>query len=623
MRKTVELLAPARDADIGRSAILAGADAVYIGANSFGARKSAANTLEDIAGLCGFAHRYGAKIYAALNTILTDSELERATALAWNLYDADVDAFIIQDFGLASSDLPPIPIHASTQCHIDCLEKALLAQAAGFSTIVLARELSVGEIARISKSVSADIECFVHGALCVCYSGQCYLSYAIGARSGNRGECAQPCRMKYLLKDSRGENVLGGKPRHWLSLKDMDRHEYLRQMLDAGVRSFKIEGRLKDASYVKNVVSYYSRALDGAIAGSELSRASAGKSCAPFEPDLQKTFSRGFTPYHILGTQAGCASFDSPKSKGKFLFKTRCASRGEVEYPKDTPLLAGDGLFIEPPGGEPFGVRVQSAANGVAKLGFGKSIPNIAAQSSVWRNLDAAFEKSLKSECSRRIPADIALAENDSQYVFSMRIDFCGSTAEVFKHISKKDVAPAENPSTARERIAGALSKLGDTEFSASSVDLDGVAEVPFLRASEINAVRRALVEQMRGWISEIYSFRKASYEKPQIGTLDDAVLRAIPADWRANVLNKKAAEFYDSLGIKISQPAPESGKVPLGGLRVMKTKHCILRELGLCKKVSKEHLNEPLILESDECVLRLGFDCARCGMDVYFLRRK
>ena len=626
MKNTVELLAPARNTDIGRAAILAGADAVYIGAELFGARKDAANSVDSIAGLCSFAHRYGAKIYAALNTILTDTQLSAAQDLAWRLYNAGVDALIIQDFGLAGSDLPPIPIHASTQCHIDSVEKALLAQAAGFSTIVPARELSLDEIANISKNVSANIECFVHGALCVSYSGQCYLSYAIGSRSGNRGECAQPCRMKYMLKNSRGECPLGGKERHWLSLKDMDRHEFLKDMIQAGVRSFKIEGRLKDASYVKNVVAFYSQALDKAISGTSLARSSAGISKAPFEPDLQKTFSRGFTPYHILGTQSSCASFDSPKSKGKFLFKTKRASRGQIEYGKETPLAAGDGLFIEPPGGaEPFGVRVQSAKDGTAKLGFGTPAPNIPANSSVWRNLDANFEKLLEADCARKIPVEISVDETNDAYIFKMQTPFCGELAISSESIPKDKVEVAGNKNLAKARIEDALSKLGDTEFVLAGINTDAIEHnTPFFKLSEINAVRRNLVEKLRLSILKIFNLRKSSYKRPEPLRLSDCVLRAIPNDWRANVLNEKARQFYNQLGVEITQPAPESGKIPMQGLKVMKTKHCILRELGMCKKkVSNKNLREPLYLESKECVLKVSFDCSRCGMDIYFVKRK
>ncbi len=270
MRRPLELLSPARDTSIAREAILAGADAVYIGADRFGARKQAANSADEIAKLCDFAHIYGARVYAAINTILTDSELLEAEKLVWRLYRAGIDAVILQDLGLLKCDLPPLALHASTQCHIDTPEKAKMLEACGFETLVLARELSLSEISSISGSVSAAIECFVHGALCVSYSGQCYLSHAVGGRSANRGECAQPCRMPYALLDADNREIM--PQAHYLCLRDMNRLKRLSDMIDAGVSSFKIEGRLKDASYVKNITALYRKALDAEIAKRNLSR---------------------------------------------------------------------------------------------------------------------------------------------------------------------------------------------------------------------------------------------------------------------------------------------------------------------------------------------------------------
>lgn len=315
MAEKVELLSPAKNAEIAKSAILAGADSVYIGASAFGARAAAANPVEDIEALCKFAHLFGCRIYVALNTILDDGELDAAARLAWSVYRAGADALIIQDFGLLECGLPPMPLHASTQCHLATPDKARFLEACGFDTIVVARELSLDEISEISKSVSCKIECFAHGALCVSYSGQCYLSHAVGGRSGNRGECAQPCRMPYSLENSEGKEVM--EPAHYLSLRDMNRSKGLGEMLDAGVGVFKIEGRLKDAEYVKNITALYRKRLDAELEKRGVKKLSYGKSSAAFEPSAQKTFNRLFTEYHLRGTQGGNESFATPKARGE------------------------------------------------------------------------------------------------------------------------------------------------------------------------------------------------------------------------------------------------------------------------------------------------------------------
>ena len=326
-----ELLSPARDVETAKCAILAGADAVYIGAPKFGARKDAANSAEDIAQLCRFAHLYGCKVYVALNTILFDSEIESAARLCETLWDGGADAIIAQDLGLLGATDRRVKFHASTQCNIDSPQKAKFLENAGFAAVVLARETGLAQTAETAKTVSVPIECFAHGALCVSYSGQCYLSYAIGGRSGNRGECAQPCRMLYEFADADGKRI--APPAYYLCLRDMNRIGRLSDMLDAGVSIFKIEGRLKDAAYVKNITAAYRAALDEQLKKRNLPRASFGETQIAFAPDPQKSFNRLFCTYHLDGIEKGCASFQTPKARGEFIGIIKKSFDGGFVFP--------------------------------------------------------------------------------------------------------------------------------------------------------------------------------------------------------------------------------------------------------------------------------------------------
>ena len=341
-----ELLSPARDVETAKCAILAGADAVYIGAPKFGARKDAANSAEDIAQLCRFAHLYGCKVYVALNTILFDGEIESAARLCEALWDGGADAIIAQDLGLLEATDRRVKFHASTQCNIDSPQKAKFLENAGFAAVVLARETGLAQTAETAKTVSVPIECFAHGALCVSYSGQCYLSYAIGGRSGNRGECAQPCRMLYELADADGKRI--APPAYYLCLRDMNRIGRLSDMLDAGVSIFKIEGRLKDAAYVKNITAAYRAALDEQLKKRNLPRASFGESQIAFAPDPKKSFNRLFCTYHLDGVEKGCSSFRTPKARGEYIGTAKKTFDGGFVFPRAENIFSnGDGLFFD------------------------------------------------------------------------------------------------------------------------------------------------------------------------------------------------------------------------------------------------------------------------------------
>ncbi|MBO7521365.1 MAG: U32 family peptidase, partial [Opitutales bacterium] len=474
-REQIELLSPAKNAEIAISAIRAGADAVYMGADSFGARSGARNDFSDIKKAADFARIFGARIYITLNTILFDGEVERARETAFKAYEAGADALIIQDMGLLEGELPPIELHASTQCFISTPQKAKFLEDAGFDTLVLARELSLGEIEKIAKATSARIECFIHGALCVSYSGQCYLSHAIGGRSGNRGECAQPCRMKYALLDSRQTEA--AKPAHYLCLKDMNRSASIADMLRAGVSSFKIEGRLKDAAYVKNITAKYRQILDIEIERQNLKRASFGKSECAFEPDLSKSFNRGFCEYFLKDASEKCASFDTPKSQGELVASAAESVKGGFVASSDA-LKNGDGILIKNPGGEIFGSLVNSSEN--RRIICAGRCPKIWKGAQIWRNKSVEFESQISKEPSRKIPVKIEFAESPGEYLTTFAFE--GLKAE--KKLLKSEYAGAQNFEAAKLRISESLQKLGGSNFYAESF-LFSAESAPFLKPAE------------------------------------------------------------------------------------------------------------------------------------------
>ena len=610
----VELLAPARDIGVAREAILAGADAIYIGASAFGARSAAANEVSDISKLCDFAHIFGCRVYVALNTLLTDSELPRAESLAKTLCEVGVDAFIVQDMGLASRlGCLPVPLHASTQCDIRTLEKAKFFDSLGFQTIVLARELSLSQISQIAQNVKSRIECFVHGALCVSYSGCCYLSYAIGGRSGNRGECAQPCRMKYSLVGADGAEI--SAPAHFLSLRDMNRSANVGEMLDAGVRSFKIEGRLKkhEGVIVTDLPGIYSLSP-------------YGDSETAFVPDPAKSFNRGFTEYHLRGTAAGCASFDTPKSRGEFLgVAKKTLKNGFVFAGAANIFHNGDGLLFDSPDGAfaPFGAAVCGVRGAGVFVGSPGNPVRIPRGARIWRNFDANFSRKLKSLPERKISAGFEISETEESYEFKMKLCDARAVAAEFS-MPKAGIPEAKNSESAREKIAESLCKLGGTNFKSSPDRVHfKCARIPFFKPAQINEARRALVGRIEFCILSDFKIARSCRGTRGAGggfSASKPFAESMPTDFSANVLNREAEKFYADAGIAVRELAPESGKTGLIGRRVMTAKHCVLRELGMCKKKVAPSFKEPLRLVNGDVELEIKFNCSKCECELFLI---
>lgn len=602
--RTIELLSPARDLTCGIEAINHGADAVYIGAPKFGARAAAGNTLADIATLCTYAHRYDARIYVALNTLLKEEELCEAEDLIWRLYEAGADALIVQDMGITGLHLPPIPLHASTQTDNRTAEKVKFLEAAGFTQVVLARELSLDEIRAIRAETTVPLEVFVHGALCVSYSGQCYLSAALSGRSANRGECAQYCRLPYTLVDAEGREILSGK--HLLSLKDMNRSEELEALLDAGVSSLKIEGRLKDVSYVKNVTAYYRTKLDAILARRpEYKRASAGISTYSFEPALEKSFNRGFTPFFLHGRTADITAFHTPKSLGEPVGTVKEIKGKSFTVAGLKPLNNGDGLVFFNPRGELEGFRVNRVeANRVFPL----EMPPVAPKTPLYRNYDLAFEKQMSKPSSERKLA-VRIEFRDHPFGFSVAMtDETGARAvctQTFaKELARRDQA---------DNIRIQLSKLGQTPFEPEQVDVC-LTENWFVPSSLLADMRRLTVEKLLA--VRRMRYRRQLARRPDAGTIPSYPHRRLT--YRGNVSNSLAAAFYKQHGVEQIEPAFE--QLAPRGVPLMFAKHCLRYSLGWCP--ARQHTlspyKEPYFLVYKDTRLRLQFDCKACRMLVF-----
>ncbi len=601
MNKTLELLAPARDLATGIDAVNCGADAVYIGAEHFGARLAAANTVADIGKLAAYAHRYRARVYAAVNTILSEEELPRAQRMIHSLWEAGADAVIIQDMGLLETGLPPIPLIASTQAHNATPEKVLFLEKAGFKRVILARELTIAEIKAIRAVTTVELEFFVHGSLCVSFSGQCYLSWALGGRSGNRGECAQPCRKPYTLKDAAGEVLSSGK--HLLSLKDLNLSRRLGQLADAGVTSFKIEGRLKDRSYVRNVVSFYRRELDKVILKKGFARASAGRSFIGFEPDPAKTFNRGYTEYFLDGNPAGIASPDTPKFLGEPLGRVFDIKNGSFKMHGAEKLHPGDGITFFDKAGVLSGSLINGVKDGRVRADNLKGMEN---GTDIYRNLDKDFLRAVEREgAARKFGVKLEFSEYDGGFILKAS-DERGVSAEAKLRGVK---AAAEKPEQAVETIRKQLSKLGETDFYLESLRLD-LSKPYFIPVSALNDLRREALAALEAAAAAVPPARE---EIPVVP--NDVPYPEQDLDFTANVFNSRAARFYRRHGVKGIVMAAEGG-ADISGKPLMTTKFCLRRQLGLCRK-GKEV--EPLFLEDAEGRrFRLEFDCARCVMKLF-----
>ncbi|MFN8837954.1 MAG: peptidase U32 family protein [Burkholderiales bacterium] len=642
-RPHLELLSPARDADIGIAAIDHGADAVYIGGPGFGARDKASNPIEDIERLVRHAHRFHARIFVTLNTILRDDELEPARRLAWRLHEAGVDALIMQDMGLLELDMPPMQLHASTQTDIRTPEKAGFLQDVGFSQMVLARELDLGEIRAIAGRVQdAVLEFFVHGALCVAYSGQCFISHAHTGRSANRGNCSQECRLPYTVLDAAGRVVAHDK--HVLSLKDNDQSANLEALVDAGIRSFKIEGRYKDVATVKNVTAHYRLLLDAILERRPgLARASSGRCTYTFEPQPEQGFNRGGTDYFVNGRKQDIGAFDTPKHAGLPVGHVVAVTAGafDVETDPGVALHNGDALTWYDLQGELRGVQantVEPLAGGrwrvVPQLGLPSAgdgadarsaLRDLRAGTALSRNRDAAWERLLsKPSSERRIAVDLTLAtwRRDGE---PAGLELALKDEDGFRGVARleRPLEPPRDPQRAEATLREQLSRLGATDYAARRVRL--AVETPwFVPASVLNALRRDAVEALD-------AARAAGFEPlPRARPVEPPV--PYPEDtlsYLANVYNGKAAEFYARHGVKVVGAAYESHE-ELGEVSLMITKHCVRFSLSLCPKQAKGVTGvqgtvraEPLVLQHGEDRITLRFDCKPCEMHVVGAMRR
>lgn len=606
--RTIELLAPARNLECGIEAIKHGADAVYIGAGRFGARQAAGNSVDDITELARFAHFYGAKVYVTVNTILKDSELADAEKLIWQLYEAGADALLIQDMAVLRMNLPPIALHASTQCDVRSADKVRFLAGCGFTRVVLARELSIDEIRSIHEACpDVELECFVHGALCVSYSGQCYASQYCFGRSANRGECAQFCRLKFDLTDSDDNVIIKG--RHLLSLRDMNRMDSLEELMDAGVCSFKIEGRLKDVPYVKNVSAAYSQAIDKVLVRrNEYVRASSGHSVAHFTPNVSRSFNRGFTDFFLHGRTDDIYSFGTPKSIGEKMGPVKEVGPGWLKVSGFKAFHNGDGLCFFNRQGELEGYRVNRVeGNRVFLFLESTDMPSITAGTELYRNYDIEFEKVLSKEsATRKIGVDILFREIPSGYEVVMT-DEDGYKARAVTEWKKEDARTPQE-----DNIRTQLSKLGGTRFEAVDVEIQLEGE-RFIPSSLLSDMRRSVAEKLE-------SLRLESYTRPLPGTPATPHYPVKELSYLGNVMNAQARTFYQDHGVTKVDDAFEKSQPD--SATVMFCRHCIKYALGICTKNRKRDLKiqEPLFLTSqDGRRFRLKFDCSRCQMEIMY----
>jgi 23S rRNA 5-hydroxycytidine C2501 synthase len=597
----IELLAPAKDGPTARAAIQCGADAVYLGADRFGAREAAGNTIATIREVTDFAHQYYARVYVTLNTLLHDRELPAAEKMIHQLYEVGIDALIIQDVGLLELDLPPLPLIASTQMHNATAERVKFWEDVGFSRVILARELTLDQIRQIRSQTHIDLECFVHGALCVGASGQCYMSYALGGRSGNRGQCAQPCRRLYRLKDQSGK--LLAKDRHLLSLRDLNLSNHLAELIDAGITSFKIEGRLKDASYVANTVGFYRRKLDSVLSQKGLRPGSSGTVRLSFQPNLAKTFNRGFTDYGLTGTAASIASLDTPKSIGEYVGTVARIEESSFVLEGAHDLHSADGICFFDWQRNLDGTVVNRVEG---QRVYPQKMHGIQVGQEIYRNFDYAFSRKLAGRIAERKVRLSMLLEESPEGLTLTGIDEDGNQAKVEIAGEKQ---PAQKKDTARQTILTQLTKLGNTIFECPDLQFR-TDDTYFLPISRLNAAKRELVEQL-------LQVRQAN--RPRL--IGEVRSSTIPypehhLSYLGNALNEKARAFYRRHGVESITPAAESG-LDLSGQVVMTTKYCLRKELGLCRRDGSEPA-EPLWLEDeDNRQFELRFRCGSCGMEI------
>ena len=603
-QRKIELLAPARNLECGIAAIDHGADAVYIGAPRFGARAAAGNSLEDISALVQYAHLYNVRIYVTVNTILRDEELKETEEMIWDLYRAGVDALIVQDMGLLELNLPPIPLHASTQMDNRTPRKVKFLAETGFRQVVLARELSLAEIRDIHQACpEVPLEVFVHGALCVSYSGQCYVSQACFGRSANRGECAQFCRLAFDLVDAEEKTIIRNK--HLLSLKDLNQSRELEQLLDAGASSLKIEGRLKDVSYVKNVTAYYRQKLDAIFKRrQEYIRASSGTVKLEFKPQSDKSFSRGFTNYFLFERNKEMFSFDTPKSLGEEMGTVKEIRGNYLTVAGVKSFNNGDGICYLDETGKLQGFRVNRVENN--KL-FPQEMPRVKPRTMLYRNFDQEFDRLMaRKSAERKISVAMVLAENNFGFTLTLTDEDDNRVSVVLEREKELARTPQE------DNLRVQLGKLGNTPFEAVKIDIEW-SDNWFVPASLLAELRRNGVEKLLE--TRRINYRQELYRLPETH-------HAFPADeltYLGNVMNAGAASFYQKHGVQRIAPAYE--KTPVEDAALMFCKHCLRYSMGWCPTHHKAHspYKEPYYLVSaDGKRFRLEFDCKQCQMKVY-----
>ncbi|MEH0021627.1 MAG: U32 family peptidase [Desulfobacter sp.] len=618
-KKALELLAPAKNRELGMAAINHGADAVYIGAERFGARAAVGNAVADIEKLCCYARQYRARVYVALNTLVFDHELEAVRNLVHDIWNAGADALIIQDMGLVEMDLPPIPLFASTQTDNQTPEKVLFLENTGFERVILARELGLDEIRTIRQKTRVDLEAFVHGALCVCYSGQCYMSAAIGGRSANRGDCGQPCRLPWNLVTESGKVL--ARDRHLLSLRDMNRSAHIAALADAGITSFKIEGRLKDLAYVKNITAYYRQQLDAFLEDTpRYAKASSGRTVFSFTPDPSRTFSRGETDYFLFGrTENPVHSFDTPKSMGRKIGTVKKVAPDWLTLDtSDTRerLHNGDGLCFRDQKGQLAGFQVNRVDDKGRVFPPGrqplKRLP-IRPGTVVFRNHDQVFSRQMAgSTADRRIGLYLVFSETPGGFRLSGK-DEDGICASAELSLPRE---PARNPERAVATMEKQLGKLGNTLFYLQALSIETAPY--FFPAKELNQIRRDLVAAMEAARGQSHT-RKTARPRPA-----PVHFPVKTVDFSANIANQLARAFYEKRSVTDLAPAFEIAR-PNTDAAVMTTRHCIRHALGQCPKHGKPNgkgtkerdWSGSLFLENEKGRFRVVVDCRQCRMEI------
>ena len=649
----IELLSPAKDVDVGIAAINHGADAVYIGGPAFGAREKAGNTINDIERLCRHAALFDAKVYVTLNTLLFDHELEQARKIAYSCWDAGVDALIVQDMALLQLDLPPIPLHASTQCDNLTVSKVKALEAAGFSQVVLGRELSIEEIREIRRQTTVPLEFFVHGALCVSHSGQCYLSQYIGNRSANRGACAQPCRLPWDLvappAPPRGGEVpreaVLVKGKHLFCLKDLNNSANLEELLDAGISSLKIEGRLKDADYVKNVTAFYRQQLDALFERRAASlkerkesqqstdtplwiQASEGRPHIGFEINPEKSFNRGFTDYFLHGRQPNIGSPDTPKSMGEYVGKVTWCNSVQMEILTDKALHNGDGLCFLNQNDELIGIRAdvvrpgRDATHSVSTVSCNR--PHGAFRGAkIYRNYDIEWQRQVEaSNGNRKIDIDLVLSETTEGFDLTGKVKGEGLKVKGYLSIFNFQLStpkiPATNPEKAVENIRKKALQWGDTVFNPVRLELR-FSEPWLIPASVLGELKRGLVERMTESLIAQHQDRRPRRDTSAVASATPAFIVPYPEtklSYMGNVANHLAEEFYRRHGVTEIEEALEKSFSKAPGLTLMTCHHCIRYANGMCMKNHPSYTG-PLYISHGEQLFRLEFDCKQCLMKV------